>query len=68
MLFGVQFIGWIVLGGLATKLAYDFARFLYTVRLASIFGRNLDPFKYGPWAGESLLSVLKLTNNNGIFL
>lgn len=52
MVFCVQVLGWVVLVLVGTKTVYNICHFGYSVYLGAALGRNLDPRKYGPWAGR----------------
>lgn len=54
MVFCVQAIGWVFLAALAAKIVYNIGHFFYSVYLAATLGHNLDPRKYGPWAGTTI--------------
>lgn len=53
MIFCVEVIGWIVLLTLSGIIVYNLAHFFYSIYLGAKLGRNINPRKYGPWAGES---------------
>lgn len=50
----VHVLGWIVLTLLGAKTVYNLAHFVYTIYLAALLGRNIDPRNYGPWVSEIL--------------
>lgn len=58
----VEVLGWIILSFLGFKALCHFCHFIYLVCLMPVFGRNLDPRRYGPWAGKHGMLSIHLTS------
>ena len=48
----VQVIGWGTVIALTAKTAYNLGHFVYCLFIGPALGRQIDPRKYGPWAGN----------------
>ena len=48
----LEWIGWITFVLVVMKLAYNISFSIYAMYLASFLQHNIDPRKYGPWAGS----------------
>lgn len=60
MVFCVGVLGWVIMAIFAVKTVYNISHFFYSVYFAAALGRNVNPRKYGPWAGKSQVLNLNL--------
>lgn len=57
MIFCVEMIGSAILAILALKTVYNIGHFFYSIYFAAALGRNINPRKYGPWAGKLIFHL-----------